>query len=182
MQESGSPPVEKCVHVVRNSRFVTLYALPIPGGGQPIPPTYGRERDRLATEIAKVKGQVRSDDEQEKALNSFQDQKRQNASSYDRIQSEYAAFNQYTENVKSVKDVTQSLRPLRPPTAPSSDLEIERQKILALQAPHFLFIQIVLGLLVTALVSYVVLPAEYAHGIAFLLLSMAISFGFFLRK
>ena len=102
-----------------------------------------------------------------------------NEKAYDRIQSEYANFNQYSESIKNVSD---SLKPMRPPTAPSSDLEIERKKIIELQAPHFLFIQIVLGLLVTALISYVVLPAEYAHGIAFLLLSMAISFGFFLRR
>lgn len=176
------PPVEKCVHVTRNNRFVKLNALPVPQQGQAVPSSYAAETARVATEIAKVKGQIKTDEEQEKALNALGDQKRGNEKEYDRIQSDYANFNQYKENVKNVKDVSDSLKPMRPPTAPSSDLEIERQKIIALQQPHFFFIQLVLALLVTALISYVILPAEYAHGVAFLLLSVAISFGFFLRR
>ena len=176
------PPVEKCVHVTRNNRFVKLNALPVPQQGQAPPPTYAAETSRVATEIAKVKAQVKNDEEQERALNALGDASRGKDLQYDRIQSEYANFNQYKEDVKNVKNVSDSLKPLRPPTAPSSDLEIERRKIIEAQQPQFFFIQLVLALLVTALISYVILPEEYAHAVSFLLLSVAISFGFFLRR
>lgn len=174
--------MEKCVHVARNNRFVTLQAVPVPRKDEPLPSAYAAEKDRVATEIAKLKGLIKTDEEEERALTNLRDQKFGNEREYSRIQSDYANFNQYTEDVKSVKRVSDSLKPMRPPTAPSSDLEIERRKIIDMQQPHFLFIQIVLALLVTSLVGYMVLPAEYAHGIAFLLLSVAISFGFFLRR
>ena len=181
-QEAGTPPAEKCVHVTRNNRFVTLTSLPAPQQGKPIPATYAAEKGRLATEIAKVKALIKTDEEQEKSLNSLKDQKYGNAQEYTRIQSEYASFNDYRKDVDQVKGVSDSLKPMRPPTAPNSDLEIERKKIINAQAQSLLFIQIALALLVAALVSYMVLPADYAHGIAFLLLTVAISFGFFLRK
>ncbi len=181
-QEAGTPPTERCVHVARNNRFVTLQSVPAPRQGEPLPAAYATETDRVATEIAKVKGLIKADEAEEKALGMLRDQKFGNEREYSRIQSEYANFNQYTENAKAVKNVSDSLKPMRPPTAPSSELETERRKIIDAQEPYFLFIQVALALIVTALVGYMILPAQYAHGIAFLLLSMAISFGFFLRR
>lgn len=174
--------MEKCVHVARNNRFVTLQAIPIPKKDEPISPAYGAETDRVATEIAKVKGLIKADEEEEKALNMLRDQKYGNAMEYYRIQGEYANFNEYRKDAAKIKQVSDSLKPMRPPTAPSSEIETERRKIIDAQTTQFLFIQIALALLVAALVGYMILPAQYAHGIAFLLLSVAISFGFFLRR
>lgn len=181
-QESGNPPTERCVHVARNNRFVTLQSVPAPREGQPISPAYATETDRVATEIAKVKGLIKADEAEEKALGTLRDQKFGNAIEYSRIQGEYANFNEYRKDTAHIKRVSDSLKPMRPPTAPSSEIETERRKIIDAQSTHFLFIQIALALLVTALVGYMILPAQYAHGIAFLLLSTAISFGFFLRR
>jgi hypothetical protein len=81
-----------------------------------------------------------------------------------------------------IRDLLDSLIPFRPPTAPSSDLEIERKAILAITQKDMFFIQIALFLSVLSMLGYLVLPTEYAHGIALLLLTVAISFGFFLRR
>lgn len=82
----------------------------------------------------------------------------------------------------AIKDVTDSLKPMRPPTAPASDIEIERRGITTESQQQLLFIQIALTLAVLSLLSYLVMPVDYAHGVAFLLLSVGISFGFFLRR
>ena len=82
----------------------------------------------------------------------------------------------------TLQDFVNSLKPFRPPTAPSSDLEKERKAILAISQRDMYFIQIALFLAVLSLLGYFVLPTEYAHGVALLLLSVAVSFGFFLRK
>lgn len=71
---------------------------------------------------------------------------------------------------------------MRPPTAPGSDLEIERKAILSFAQKDMFFIQIALFLAVLSMLGYLILPTENAHTIALLLLTVAISFGFFLRR
>ena len=82
----------------------------------------------------------------------------------------------------SLQNLIDSLKPFRPPTAPSSDLEKERKAILAITQKDMFFVQIALFLSVLSMLGYLVLPTDYAHGITLLFLSVAISFGFFLRK
>jgi hypothetical protein len=84
--------------------------------------------------------------------------------------------------MQNLREVTASLKPFRPPTQPSSDLEQERQSILRVIQHNLLLIQIVLFLLVLSLLSYLMLPYEYANGLTFLLLCVGIALGFFLRK
>jgi hypothetical protein len=74
------------------------------------------------------------------------------------------------------------LKPLRPPTAPAEDLEKERRAIAFDVRRSVLFIQVALGLIVLALVAYLVLPASWANGVAFLLLCVGVAVGFFLRE
>lgn len=85
------------------------------------------------------------------------------------------------EATNTMADVHNSLKPFRPPTAPSSDLEIERKAIRTSQ-PSFIYIQLALFVLLAVLVSYVALPASVANGVSFLLLCVGIAAGFFLRK
>ena len=81
-----------------------------------------------------------------------------------------------------IEEVNQSLKPFRPPTAPSSDLEIERRAIRSSGQTSFLYIQIALFVLLAVLVSYLVLPPGFANGVSVLLLSVGIAAGFFLRR
>jgi hypothetical protein len=84
--------------------------------------------------------------------------------------------------MQKLREVTDSLKPFRPPTQPSSDLEQERRSILQVIQHNLLLIQIVLFLMVLSLLSYLMLPYEYANGLTFLLLCVGIALGFFLRK
>lgn len=80
-----------------------------------------------------------------------------------------------------IREVKNSLKPFRPPTAPASDLEKERKAITDVARRNLYFVQIALFLVVIVMLCYVILPLDYANGIAFLLLCVGIALGFFLK-
>jgi hypothetical protein len=104
-----------------------------------------------------------------------------NVSSYGRIQSEYASYSNQGV-LDAVRSTEQALKPLRAKTAPAEDLELERRKISTDAQQSLVLIQLALFLVFLSLLSYVVLPREWAHGISFLLLCVGIGSGFFLRR
>lgn len=83
---------------------------------------------------------------------------------------------------EDIRSTWMQLKPLRPPTSPAEDLEKERKAIAFDVRRSVLFIQVALGLIVLALVAYLVLPASWANGAAFLLLCVGVAVGFFLRE
>jgi len=100
-------------------------------------------------------------------------------SEYSKIQSEYATYSAQDEVKKAADHVT----PKRAPTAPAEDIQKVRNDILnPVRVPGVLFIQICLFIIFLCLLAYLVMPANYAHGVAFLLLCVAVSLGIFLRK
>ena len=101
--------------------------------------------------------------------------------SYGRIQSEYATYsNQGITN--AIRETDQALKPLRAKTAPADDLEAERRKISADAKESLVLVQLALFLVFLSLVSYIILPSNWANGISFLLLCVGIASGFFLRR
>ena len=86
------------------------------------------------------------------------------------------------ETFDTLQEAVQELKPLRPPTAPASDLAIERKAILESSAPNFLLIQVELAIVILCLLAYAFLPLEYAPGVAVLLLSVGVAVGIFLWK
>jgi len=88
----------------------------------------------------------------------------------------------YTEQFTTVEDVVKTLKPLRPPTAPASDLAIERKEILESSAPNFLLIQVELGVVILCLLVYAFLPLDIAPGLSILILSVGVAVGIFLWK
>ena len=104
-----------------------------------------------------------------------------NVSSYGRIQSEYASYSNQGV-LDAVRSTEQALKPLRAKTAPAEDLELERRKISTDAQQSLVLIQLALFLVFLSLLSYMVLPREWAHGISFLLLCVGIGSGFFLRR
>lgn len=94
---------------------------------------------------------------------------------YNRIQSEYATYNE-------LKETVEELKPLRPPTAPVDDIAKERKGILQADGRSLLFIQVVLFLVILVMLTYMFVPIDYSHYIAFLLVSVGVALGFFLRK
>ena len=181
--QDGEPPIQKCVSTLRSDRFITLNALHAPPmGSRDTPPIYTSELTRFNQELEKMRAQFVSDNQASEDIRTVNNQHADFRQQYGRVQGEYAVVHEETDGAKKLKEVTDSLKPLRPPTAPASDLEEERKKITEFQSKSLLFIQVVLALIVLVLIGYLVLPSDYAHGLAFLLLSVAISFGFFLRR
>lgn len=181
VQTSGGtagPPSESCVHMLRNNRSFRLTSLPAGPPGK----MYTEELTRVANETQRVKKEVEEDTQKAAALADYKAQRGTLTQEYSRIQGDYANYSSNAKVAKEFEDVTQSLKPFRPPTAPSSDLEKERKAILAISQKDMFFIQIALFLAVLSLLAYMVLPTDSAHGLALLFLTVAISFGFFLRK
>ena len=103
-------------------------------------------------------------------------------SSYGRIQSEYATVSGGSQLATEIRTTDQALKPLRPKVAPAQDLELERRKIVEDVGQPMILIQLSLFLVFLCLLSYVVLPTDWAHGISFLLLCVGIASGFFLKR
>lgn len=104
-------------------------------------------------------------------------------SEYSKIQSEYATYSPRGEISSQYKEAADAVKPLRPPTAPAADIQKIRSDILnPPQVPGVLFIQICLFIIFLCVLAYLVMPANYAHGVVFLLLCVALSIGIFLRK
>jgi hypothetical protein len=98
---------------------------------------------------------------------------------YSKIQSEYSTYSPQAE----YKDAAEKVRTLRPKTAPADDIQKLRKDILdPTTNPSVLFIQIALFLVFLSLLTYLLVPVGYAHGIVFLLLCVGIALGIFLRK
>jgi hypothetical protein len=109
------------------------------------------------------------------------DKEMANVSSYGQIRSEYATYsNQGITN--AVRETSQALKPLRAKTAPAQDLDLERRKISLDAKQSLVLVQLALFLVFLSLLSYIVLPTTWAHGISFLLLCVGIASGFFLRR
>jgi hypothetical protein len=96
---------------------------------------------------------------------------------HEAIQTEFAA---YTGAKQEIKKTIDALKPLRPPTAPASDLAIERQSILAIVSKNLRVVQIALLTVLICLLEYVVLPAPFVHGLAFLTMCVGIGVGIYL--
>ena len=180
MQESGSPPGEYCVSMYDNSVKIKLKSLPMinPAATPNLEP-YTAERARVDAEIKAASDQVASKMTVEDALRDAQSQMAANINAHSQIRTEFA---KYTENFTTVKSLVDTLKPLRPPTAPASDLAIERKAILDSSAPNFLLIQVELAIVILCLLVYAFLPLEVAPGLAILLLSVGVAVGIFLRK
>jgi hypothetical protein len=86
------------------------------------------------------------------------------------------------ESFETLQEAVDGLKPLRPPTAPASDLALERKQILESSAPNFLLIQVELAIVILCLLAYSFLPLEYAPGVVVLLLSVGVALGIFLWK
>lgn len=104
------------------------------------------------------------------------------AQPHETIQSDYARFTGEAAAASDIKEITETLKPLRPPTAPANDIEIEKRAIVLGQNPTLVVLQVSLFLVFLSLLTYLVLPMDYAHPIVFLLLCGGIAVGIFLVK
>ena len=93
---------------------------------------------------------------------------------HERIQSQYAGYSVVADSGKKIKEVSDSLRPQRPHVQPNPlKLEILKPKNMAV-------IQTALFTILLALVTFLVVPGQYASGVVFLILCIGISVGIYL--
>lgn len=100
---------------------------------------------------------------------------------YGKVQSDYATYTNQRVST-AIRDTNQALKPLRAKTAPAEDLEMERRKITSEARQSLVLVQLALFLVFLSLLSYVILPRDWANGISFLLICVGIGTGFFLRR
>jgi hypothetical protein len=179
---------DECIHITRNNRGFALRTMPKQRGaqqGKPAPPEpafYEEERVRVRNEAARIRRQVEEDIQRTRELNAARDSRQGHVNRYSKIQSDQAIFTSMAGAAREVRAIKDSLRRFRPPTAPSSDLEIERKAISDIATRNLFLVQVALACVVVALASYLILPIGYAHGVAFLTLCVGIAVGFFLRR
>ena len=149
---------------------------------QPEPPAYAAERTRFIGAIATARGRVAANAQARAQLTLVNTQRAAQVADYSRIQTEYARYASAAETTDVIREVNKSLVPFRPPTAPASDIEIERKAILSITNQELLVAQIALFAAVLVLLTYVIVPGNTAHIVAFLLIVCAVAAAFFLRK
>lgn len=174
---------EKCVFTNNNAYSIEIKALSTLKPGLPEPKDYVDERNRFSQELKKLNERIQREGPLQDKVTSFQEQRKHDVNEYSRIQSEYATYSAAGAVASTIKAATDSLRVPRPPVAGSAkDIEIERKKLLESSKPDMLIIQIALAVVVLCLLVYIIVPAEYAHILAFLLLSVGVAVGIFLKK
>jgi hypothetical protein len=177
-----APGSDKCVHILRNERSISLQALPaLPMGEEPSS-TYQSELERVVNATEELKLQVKQDEEKEREINNFNSIRQAQELNYSNFQSSYAAYNSAQLGVKALQEITDALKPMRAKTAPGAAIELERRSLLETHGYSLFLVQLALAILVASFISYLTLPTDYAHAITFLLLCTGISVGFFLRK
>jgi hypothetical protein len=101
---------------------------------------------------------------------------------YQQIQSEYASYVPVGEAATAIQATNKQLRVPRPKTATEDAINKERREIVHSKRPSLLVLQVALVTLVLCLLVYLFIPANYAHGVALLVLSVGIAVGIFLKK
>jgi len=170
---------EACVYARDNQHRVSLNLLPVRGTS---PREFERELAKFESRLERVRDDIRNTEAETQRLQSARDQSSRWTAQSGSLASESAAWREISQTGKEIRETTASLRPMRPPTAPATDLDTERRAISFELKQGLTFLQVVLFLVVLILLGYLFLSTTLAHGIAFLLLCVAIATGFFLRN
>lgn len=162
-----------CVLKVDANKRVVLNAIPFNASDE----QYMTERDSVQARLTQLETGLAT----RQSLEAAQAVPQQWAGPYETLQTRYAA---YTGSSDAIEKTLQTLKPLRPRVAPAEDLSLERRFLLQAGESRVspLVLQVALFLIVLSLLSYLVFSPSTAHMVTFLLLSVGIAAGFFLRK
>lgn len=173
---------ELCVYMTNNEISFPTGRMPIIRPGEPEPPAFQQERTKIEAALKTAEAKVQAWKLIENPVGAVKDVRASQVSKFNSIQNEFATYKSAKDVSLVLKDVQQSLKPMRPPTAPASDIEIEKKAVIKSTQHDFLFIQIALFIVFLCLLNYLFVPLAYSHYIAFLLLCVAVALGIFLRK
>lgn len=107
----------------------------------------------------------------------FQDNAAAATREHDTLKSQYAGYAVQSDAGKKIKEVSDTLKMPRPHVQPN-EIQTVRTKIL--HPPNMNVIQTALFTILIALVVFLVIPTEYASGVAFLTLCIGTSVGIYL--
>lgn len=172
----------QCVYTLDNSVTIGLTGLPMLQQGETETAQYQAERTDFARRLATARRRIQQFEQTKKQVDALNNKRADQTSEYIRIQSEYASYSDAAGTTKVIKEVSDSLTPFRPPTAPADDIQREREAIVRAMNKNMLVIQIALFIVVLVMLTYVIIPGNTAHTIAFLLIVVGIASAFFLRK
>ena len=176
MSGTGPRQIGKCVYNSDNSISVDLNVLPALGPRQ-MSTSFAKEQARFNAALAEARAKLDG-----KQMEQVKEQNVKRATEYGRIQGEYAGYSTSAGVLKTMKEVSQSLVPFRPPTAPGDDIESERRAIQLISKQNLLVAQIALFVAMLVLITYIIIPGEMSHMIAFVIIIVGIASGFFLRN
>lgn len=176
LQASGGE-TDKCVYETNNLYTVDIQSIPIGASD----PAFSEERNRFYTLLYEVQGKILEDLEARRVL-AIENNLPGYESEFKAFQTKYAGYKSMQENVNLLEQTMQDLKPMRRPTAPASDMEVERKKIIQISNEQVLLAQVALFTVLVCLVVYFVAPVPLAHGIAFLVACVGIAVGIFLMS
>lgn len=181
----GGRTEERCVYMQDNRYSVKLYTLPgIPARNPPgyLQGMYRNAEREFQREFIRVAMMAARENADRDAVTNLNKSREQQGVDYRRARSEFASYRTAEDVMNKMKSVNNSLQPLRPPTV-TSDSAMERRKLmLETSAPNMLLFQISLVILLLCLLSYVFLTPPASYYLSFLLLTVGIALGIFLRK
>lgn len=175
LQASGGE-TDKCVYESDNRYTVDIQSIPRGASG----PAFTEERNRFYQRLYLVQGKIQDDIEARKKFNFLKSELPGYENQYKAFKTSYAGYNSMQKNVDMLTQTIQDLKPMRSETAPGSELEKERKKIIDLSYWKTRVVQVALLTVLVCLVVYLVVPVPLAHGIAFLIACVGIAVGIFL--
>jgi len=156
---------DKCVHETNNAYEINLQDVPVNASG----PAFTEERNRVAGELQDIQARQSVDTD----IPEVEGQ-------YKAFQTRYAGYTSMQSNTNLLSETIKDLKPMRVETAPGGAIAEERKKILRIKEKDLRIIQVALITVLVSLVMYLILPASFAHGIAFLIVCGGIGLGIFL--
>jgi len=176
--QGSAGELDQCIYESNNAYAIPLQKIPVTSEAT----QFDEERKRFNDELRAIQSRIQTDDEARNKLTSEAKFYERNATSYDVIQSQYAGFSAIRDAAQRIEDTSRSLKPMRPPTQPYSDIEKERRSIVQIVSEKIVLAQVALITVLLCAAEYLILPADYAHKLAFLTLSVGIAVGIFLTR
>jgi hypothetical protein len=176
LQASGGE-TDKCVYETNNLYSVDIQSIPVTASQ----PALTEERNRFYNLLYETQSKILEDIEARRTF-SLENNLPGYQSEYRAFQTKYAGYNSMKQNETLLEQTMQDLKPLRRETAPGSDMEVERKKIITISNKYVLVAQVALLTTLVCLVIYFVAPVPLAHGIVFLVVCVGIAIGIFLMS
>lgn len=181
VQSSGGLS-NQCVHAKFNDKAVDLNELPKYDTNTAEPQSYASERQRVNAALNTVRTDVQALDAAQGQLETAKAGNIPFDGTFKGAQAQFTGYTAMGDMAKKLKETTDAMKPPRQPTAPRKDIAEERRRVLSLSESRIKLVQVALLTVLVIMVVYLVLPFNWAHGVAFLVACVGIAIGIFLTS